>query len=283
MTFSTLSGVMSSALPQILARSRNGKIHSLFNQSFNIGFEEDLVHVGRAGGQLSSFGMILSSTEMDAILPNLTAGDLVKVQSTALIIYPTYGPVIQIDTARLRMVDLSLRPVMLTPQRLVLIREALGQVEYESQLGLALGPQDWQHLNALVREDNRSEAFQQAARYLVGRGKGLTPSGDDILLGFFLVLKLFGQDAGLTQALLDFAAQSTTAVSAAYLKNLVNGSVSEYFQAFCQAVALEYPNGLRSAIEKIKTIGSTSGFDSLLGMSLGIRKLEGGSQALLCN
>lgn len=283
MTFSTLSGVMSSALPQILARSRNGKIHSLFNQSFNIGFEEDLVHVGRAGGQLSSFGMILSSTEMDAILPNLTAGDLVKVQSTALIIYPTYGPVIQLDTARLRMVDLSLRPVMLTPQRLVLIREALGQVEYESQLGLALGPQDWQHLNALVREDDRSEAFQQAARYLVGRGKGLTPSGDDILLGFFLVLKLFGQDAGLTQALLDFAAQSTTAVSAAYLKNLANGSVSEYFQAFCQAVALEYPNGLRSAIEKIKTIGSTSGFDSLLGMSLGIRKLEGGSQALLCN
>lgn len=276
MTCSPPSGVMSSALPQILARSRNGKIHSLFNQSFNIGFEEDLVHVGRAGGQLSSFGMILSSTEMDAILPNLTAGDLVKVQSTALIIYPTYGPVIQLDTARLRVVDLSLRPVMLTPQRLELVREALGQAQNEAQLGLTLNEQDWQYLNALVREDDRSEAFQRAARYLVGRGKGLTPSGDDILLGFFLIRKLFGQDAGLTQSLLDFAAQSTTAVSAAYLKNLANGSVSEYFQAFCQAVAQEDANGLRLTVVKIKTIGSTSGDDSLMGMTLAIQKLEGG-------
>lgn len=269
---------MSSSLPQILARSRNGKIHSLFNQSFNIGFEEGLVHVGRAGGQLSSFGMILSSTEMDAILPNLAAGDLVKVQGTTVMLYATYGPVIQLDTARLRVVDLALRPVMLTPQRLALVREALGQAENEEQLGLTLGDEDCRQLNALVREDIRSEAFEQAARYLVGRGKGLTPSGDDILLGFFLVLKLFGQDAGLTQPLLDFAGQSTTAISAAYLKDLSNGFVSEYYQAFCQAVALEYPTGLRSAIEKIKTIGSTSGFDSLLGMSLGIRKLEGGSQ-----
>lgn len=283
MTFSTISGVMSSSLPQILARSRNGKIHSLFNQSFNIGFEEDLVHVGRAGGQLSSFGMILSSTEMDAILPNLAAGDLVKAQGTMLMLYATYGPVIQLDTARLRVVDLALRPVLLTPQRLALVREALGQAENEAQLGLTLNEQDWQHLNALVREDVRSEAFQQAARYLVGRGKGLTPSGDDILLGFFLVLKLFGQDAGLAQPLLDFAGQSTTAISAAYLKDLSNGFVSEFYQAFCQAVALEYPTGLRSAIDKIKTIGSTSGFDSLLGMSLGIRKLEGGSQDPLRN
>lgn len=281
MTFSTLSGVMSSSLPQPLSRSRNGKIHSLFNQSFNIGFEEDLVHVGRAGGQLSSFGMILSNTEMDALLPNLAAGDLVKVNGAALAIYPTYGPVIQLDTARLQVVDLALRPVMLTPQRLALVREALRQAEDEAQLGLALGEQDWQQLNALVRADVRSEAFQQAARYLVGRGKGLTPSGDDILLGFFLVLKLFGQDAGLTRPLLDFAGQSTTAISAAYLKDLANGFVSEYFQAFCQAVALEYSDGLRSAIDKIKTIGSTSGYDSLMGMSLGIRKLEVGSQGPL--
>jgi hypothetical protein len=272
---------MSSSLPQTLARSRNGKIHSLFNQSFNIGFEEDLVHVGRAGGQLSSFGMILSNTEMDALLPNLAAGDLVKVNGAALAIYPTYGPVIQLDTARLQVVDLALRPVMLTPQRLALVREALRQAEDEAQLGLALGEQDWQQLNALVRADVRSEAFQQAARYLVGRGKGLTPSGDDILLGFFLVLKLFGQDAGLTRPLLDFAGQSTTAISAAYLKDLANGFVSEYFQAFCQAVALEYSDGLRSAIDKIKTIGSTSGYDSLMGMSLGIRKLEVGSQGPL--
>lgn len=278
MTFSALSGVMSSSLPQILARSRYGKIHSLFSQSFNIGFEEDLVHVGRAGGQLSSFGMILSYTEMDALLPNLAEDDLVKVNGTALAVYPTYGPVIQLDIARLRAVDLALSPVEATPQRLALLREALGQAEDEAQLGLTLGEPDRQRLNALMREDVRSEVFQQAARYLVGRGKGLTPSGDDILLGFFMVLKLFGQDTGLTQPLLDFIGQSTTPISAAYLKDLANGFISEYFQAFCQATALEDSDGLRSAIEKIKTIGSTSGFDSLMGMSLGIRKIEGGSQ-----
>lgn len=274
---------MSSSLPQILARSRNGKIHSLFNQSFNLGFEEDLVHVHRAGGQLSSFGMLLSESQMDAILPSLETGDLAKVNGATLTIYPTYGPVVQLETARLRTIDLALRPIEITPRRLALIRQALGPVEASDQLGLALGEQDWRQLNALMREDVRSEAFGQAARYLVGRGKGLTPSGDDILLGFFLVLKLFGQDAGLTQPLLDFVGRSTTGISAAYLRDLSNGSVSEYFQAFCQAAGLEDSDGLRLAIEKIKTIGSTSGYDSLLGMSLGIRKLEGGSRDPLRN
>ncbi|GIK08712.1 MAG: DUF2877 domain-containing protein [Chloroflexi bacterium] len=275
----SLSGVMSSSLPQILARSRNGKIHSLFSQSFNIGFEQGLVHIRRAGGQLSSFGMRISDSQMDDILPSLETGDLVKTNGVTLTIYPTYGPIVQIETARLQSIDLSLHPVETAPRRLAILRQALEAVNAAASLGLTLTEQDWVHLNALTQEDVHSEAFQAAARYLVGRGKGLTPSGDDILLGFFLALKLFGQASGLTQPLLDFIERSTTSISAAYLRDLANGYISEYFQMFCQATALEDPDRLRSAIEQITTIGSTSGYDSLMGMSLGVTKLEGRSKA----
>ena len=66
---------MSSSLPQILARSRNGKIHSLFNQSFN-----QLLNVGGGGifvgGQAALAGQTLSAGAGSVrIVANLIEGN----------------------------------------------------------------------------------------------------------------------------------------------------------------------------------------------------------------
>lgn len=274
MTIISKSGVMSSSLPQILRHSRNGKIHSLFRHSFNIRFEEDLVNFNQVENQLSSFGCNIESNAMNSILSKLEIGDLVIVQDAMVTIYSTYGGVIEVDTNRMKVIDLGLQPIDATPSRLAMLANIFYQSDIANHIGLTLNGTDIENLNTLLREETQSDAFRTAVRYLVGRGKGLTPSGDDILMGFFLIQKLFSHFSGLSDHFISYLKKNTTEISVAYLNSLKNGYVSEFYQSFCQAAAQENKKGVRQAVEKIITIGSTSGYDSLLGMNLGISKIE---------
>jgi hypothetical protein len=275
MTISISSGVMSSSLPQILSRSQNGAIHSLFEQSFNIKFEEDLVNVNRKGNQLSSFGVNVPESNIKAILSTISAGDLVKARDAKIVIYSRAGTIFEFETARFSTLDTVLRPIEAAPNRLSLIHQVLSQSGFALNLGLRFSEQDQNNLASLLKEQPNSKSFVKASQYFVGRGMGLTPSGDDILTGFFFMLKLFSHDLVLTPSLIDFISQKTTAISVAYLKNLFNGYISEYFVAFGNAAAGEDLISLQSTVETIKAIGHTSGYDTLLGMSLGISKIEG--------
>jgi hypothetical protein len=275
MTISISSGVMSSSLPQILSRSRNGAIHSLFEQSLNIKFEEDLVNVNREKNQLSSFGVNIPQSSIKAILSTVSVGDLVKVSDTRLVIYSRAGTIFEFETDKFNIFDTSLRYIEATPERLSLVHQVLSQSGIEANLGIHFSEQDQQNLATLLKEQPESQSFLQASQYFVGRGKGLTPSGDDILMGFFFLQKLFSCDSFLTASLVDFISQKTTAISVAYLENLFNGYVSEYFVTFGNAAAEEDYIRLQTTVETIKAIGHTSGYDTLLGMSLGISKIEG--------
>ena len=275
MTISISSGVMSSLLPQIFSRSRNGTVHSLFEQSFNIKFEEDLVNVNREGNQLSSFGVNIPESNIKAILSTISVGDLVKVSETKMVIYSRAGMIFELETDKFSIFDTTLRSVDATPNRLSLIYQVLQQSSIESKIGLHFTQQDRENLGTLLKEKPGSQSFLLALQHFVGRGMGLTPSGDDILMGFIFMQKLLSYESGMTPSFVDFISQKTTAISVAYLKNLFNGYISEYFVAFEKAVVEEDYISLQTTVETIKTIGHTSGFDTLLGMSLGISKIEG--------
>jgi len=266
---------MSSLLPQIFSRSRNGTVHSLFEQSFNIKFEEDLVNVNREVNQLSSFGINIPESNIKAILSTVSIGDLVKVSETKMMIYSKAGTIFELETDKFSIFDTSLRSVDATPNRLSLIYQVLLQSSIEANFGLRFTQKDQENLTALLREKPSSKSFLQASQHFVGRGMGLTPSGDDILMGFIFMQKLLSYESGMTSSFVDFISQKTTAISVAYLKNLFNGYISEYFVAFEKAVVEEDYISLQTTVETIKTIGHTSGFDTLLGMSLGISKIEG--------
>ena len=275
MTISISSGVMSSLLPQIFSRSRNGTVHSLFEQSFNIKFEEDLVNVNREGNQLSSFGINIPESNIKAILSTVSIGDLVKVSKTKMMIYSKAGTIFELETDKFSIFDTSLRSVDATPNRLSLIYQVLLQSSIEANFGLRFTQKDQENLTALLREKPSSKSFLQASQHFVGRGMGLTPSGDDILMGFIFMQKLLSYESGMTSTFVDFISQKTTAISVAYLKNLFNGYISEYFVAFEKAVVEEDYISLQTTVGTIKAIGHTSGCDTLLGMSLGISKIEG--------
>jgi len=278
MTINRQSGVMSSSLPQMLSLSRNGKIHSRFKHSFNIGFESSLVNVGRIGSPLSSFGVNLGGSVMDAILPNLETGDLAIVRGSKILIYTTYGGVVEIALDKFDTRDLNIRPIQPEPERIDAIYWALDSIPgLENDLGLPLNDDTKTVLKCLIKPDITKEKMEAAFDYLIGRGKGLTPSGDDVLFGYIVMHKLFGNPLP-GDDWRDRYSNKTTVISANYFRLLYKGVVSEYLQDFCESARVPNTALLKQSVDQIKKVGATSGSDMLFGMSLGIYKISGATK-----
>jgi hypothetical protein len=110
-----------------------------------------------------------------------------------------------------------------------------------------------------------------AARGLVGRGPGLTPAGDDCLVGWLAALHTAGaRGAALLTAVgpavLAAARAGTSALSRAWLAAAVAGVVAEPVSAFVASPDAAHRVALLA-------LGATSGADCLGGYLLGRRAL----------
>ena len=102
-----------------------------------------------------------------------------------------------------------------------------------------------------------------AAVKLIGLGRGLTPSGDDFLCGFFAVLNALGVLAvPLREAVFD-ALDRTTLISAAYLSAVIG---RRYFTVYDRAVRAIFSDGnFKEDIDFVLSMGASSGTDTLIG------------------
>jgi hypothetical protein len=106
-------------------------------------------------------------------------------------------------------------------------------------------------------------------RRLVGAGPGLTPSGDDVLCGVLLGLRLLGRARSLPR-LWDAVAPrlpATTTLSAALLVEAVQGFAVPPVIDLGQALAEGDPVGVRAAAARVLAVGHTSGADLLAGLT----------------
>jgi len=117
----------------------------------------------------------------------------------------------------------------------------------------------------------RSGSVEQAvvgAGRLAGLGGGLTPAGDDFVLGVLLAswAGLYGAGAeGLCGKIAEAAAPRTTSLSAAYLRAAARGECSEYWHQLFAALLVPDAAALRLALSALLAVGHTSGADALAG------------------
>lgn len=163
----------------------------------------------------------------------------------------------------------------------------LGQAARETPLARMALPRLRMLARSAWRRD--STGVEEATRGLAGLGPGLTPSGDDVLAGFAAVMALLraqlgadGAARGYVVEMIAAAARSrTTLLSGVLLAHAARGEVAEHVGEVLLALAL--PAGesevvLRAA-DRVLAFGATSGGDTLLGMLLGLRALEGGPES----
>jgi hypothetical protein len=114
----------------------------------------------------------------------------------------------------------------------------------------------------------------ESVHELLGRGPGATPSGDDILAGLFLMLVRTTTGAARRRVrhagdeLVELADNRTTSISTALLAQAMRGRAADPILEAREAL-LTPEMGLedrRAALSDIRSIGHTSGLDTLVGM-----------------
>jgi len=151
-------------------------------------------------------------------------------------------------------------------------------------------PSSWQRaaiipiqmlLDGIERLD--SSALHGAASDLAGLGLGLTPSGDDFIIGVMHALWMIlseEQARSLCRELLTATTPRTNALSANYLKAAAHGEASEAWHTIVSAIAQNDKIALNSSVEILKKLGHTSGQDALSGFLLGSRHIQRSSFCL---
>lgn len=112
------------------------------------------------------------------------------------------------------------------------------------------------------------------ARSMIGLGPGLTPAGDDFLLGLFAVLNIprspcegwLAGGAGLAAE----AGDATNAISHAALAHAAQGRVRESIVDFVEGLLLGPGDRLAAALRRVLAIGATSGADIACGVLAGL-------------
>jgi hypothetical protein len=159
------------------------------------------------------------------------------------------------------------------------LREAMGAFD---QLALRTVDARTQRLAAALRAGNQRDAVVHALA-LLGLGPGLTPSGDDVLLGLFAVLHLPGspREGWLAggAAVLAAAADATNAISLAGLRQAARGRVRASIATLLHELLYGGGPALDAALVRVLAIGASSGADIAAGLACGLElQLFHGSQ-----
>jgi len=130
-------------------------------------------------------------------------------------------------------------------------------------------------LAAALGRDGDAEV-EAAATSLIGLGPGLTPSGDDALVGVAAACAALrpGGPAFLRVPAASAHSQ-TTSIAATFLRHAAAGEFAGRLHDLVAALLGEDPADLAPAIERALSWGATSGADTLVGVLLGLDALSG--------
>jgi uncharacterized protein DUF2877 len=107
-----------------------------------------------------------------------------------------------------------------------------------------------------------------ACQKLAGLGNGLTPAGDDFIMGAVLAAWIIHPPdvaSILAKEITDTAAPLTTSLSAAWLRSAGRGEAGILWHEFFGKLMSADAGQIQSSVNKIRAVGESSGGDSLAG------------------
>jgi hypothetical protein len=137
-------------------------------------------------------------------------------------------------------------------------------------------------LQAEIMKEGMPNAVYNASR-LIGLGPGLTPSGDDFLVGLFTSMNipnspLYGYRT-FADEVVEKAKTLTNAISYMALKKAAHGHVRESIIQLVQSIFNGKEEEVTLSLNKVLNIGSSSGTDIALGLLCGLEaNMKAGGQ-----
>ena len=260
------------------ATDRGGRVHSVFTRAVNLAWLEPgggLLTLHGPAPLAAPFAVALTAWPEDpGSHPwSLEPGMPVRVRAGHLVVGE-----LDVDWRCARVTDLRVLPAERAGATRERLMNALGSVAHlAGAAGLASVPGCAARAAASgAIRDRDPRALALASRALMGLGEGLTPAGDDWLVGALAALHRLDQrwafeDGHLASVLVGEAAARTTTIGAAFLAHALAGEFSEPARDLMTADSLPCA---RAAAARLSGMGATSGADTLAGMRATVQMLR---------
>ncbi len=249
------------------APAEAGSIHSIFRRAVNVfWYDGSLVALQESGPLLAPFAVTLPRLPR---AERLTPGGAVRRDREGVTVGGT-----RLDGTGATLVETALHPVQGDSSGLGGFLAILPAPTPAPGLDSPAGRLAQERLRAGIR-DRDATAFLAGAYALVGLGEGLTPAGDDCLVGVLAVLRRFGGKAILgapevRRHLAQAAWTRTTLVGRDFLLHALDGEFSELILALFAASSI---GERQEAVRQLAAVGGTSGADALRGIRLAAEEL----------
>jgi len=255
---------------EALMGDRRGFVVSVHARAVNLLLDDGpLVALLPAKSPLHPWAVAVPLTRSD--LARVTEGAPVRVSNGVI-----EAGALRIELAGLEVVDLRLR------RRLRALPAAARALARHTGTTPAKGPFEPALAAALERFRSGGEVRGLAA--LVGLGEGLTPSGDDALVGVLAGLDAASEASGDAAALrerlraeLERGTSRTTRLAAQMLDAATAGFYAEPVLGLLETLALPRPaaKALERAVATLLAVGHRSGADTLRGIGVALGRLVG--------
>ena len=246
-------------------------MHSVFATSLNVELDGFLFHVGDVRSPLSCCGAVVAPGELGHLLAWSRPGDRAIVKRGVLRVYDLEG-VWELDLSAFEVRSLSVAsPVAI--ERLATLEKAVSSMGVEDRIGLVRDMRFDEAVRVLEKRDPSVDELRAAIGFLLGRGLGLTPSGDDLLVGYGIARWLLGKAETFARTVLGELGRQTTDVSASYLRAMAAGYANEGYCALAQAAAAGEIDRFSELLGDLQRVGHTSGNDGLFGFWTGLRSV----------
>lgn len=280
-----------------MASDLNGRVHSVFRHAVNFLMEDDcFVTLMFSGKPLCPEGIVVSPDaflkQTAGILQLSADGLLPFMQGEAVCLKENWllSKAFAIDLNGAESVELSLSGCAISD----VVQQRLTQwlPEQLDKHGLLTGLRrdaccDHENISAFreglletmsqpdLDRAVRFEIFSRQLNQFIGLGEGLTPSGDDFLVGLLWALWVGEADHLPGFATFLYAVQSTLHKTNDISAQMLRFAIRKRFtEPLISLARVSDPTDCAEAFKRITAFGHTSGFDTLCGLLVGLKITE---------
>jgi hypothetical protein len=265
----SLTGPVANSAVEWGKRGDLSSIHSVFKKVINIKTGIGLISIVAAGiGKSASY--IVIDKDIDFTAYNIKAGDPVSFNGNCIIIDKF---IIDMEDAQIWNDTIGssfkCKKTKISLENLKSFKSMVDRYAAKNSAWEKLhNDRDFNERIKKLKGENPSKAV----KCLVGLGPGLTPTGDDVLLGFLSVFNTCDDYIPVREAFINEILSNlkyTSDISGYFLKMAAEGHYHEYVQNVLYSMVSGLPESVSISVGKLLSIGATSGTDIAAGMYLG--------------
>lgn len=285
------SDFYSEIIDEIFEKNYNGELHSSFESSINLKFGTKLINISSNYTVMPPFGIQTSKNNIKEIISFIDKDEIIEFNKKENLL------LFKKRKLQLKLLGKKYNPKILpikidkknTKKNIMKIINYILENNNENGFGV----QNIEFINIIFEKEKASTELLKKFytirehiktqntdvkdyKYFLGRGEGLTPSGDDFIIGIMAVMAFSNNNTLeiLKNKLLIGIEKLTTDISCEYLYYGSSGNFSLNIKEFCEKLfnykenSIEEENDLYDSFLRLIKNGHTSGMDTLFGILL---------------